>query len=49
MYPKTAFSTDQVLKLILNNPKIKTINQDIRRSEGYLKSVKKDRLLRRRN
>jgi spore coat polysaccharide biosynthesis protein SpsF (cytidylyltransferase family) len=43
MRPKKIFSTKDVLQLISKNPKILQINQGIKRNEGYLVSLKKDK------
>ena len=43
MYPKVYFSTKEILRVISKNPEIQTINIDIRRNEGYLKSLKKEK------
>jgi spore coat polysaccharide biosynthesis protein SpsF (cytidylyltransferase family) len=42
MKPKTIFYTNDVLKLIKQNPKLLTINSSISRDEGYAKSLKND-------
>lgn len=45
LYPANpAFRMEEVLKLLRENPSLKNINKDIARNEGYLKSLKEDRL-----
>jgi len=41
--PKTIFSLDEVLKIILANPKLLQINQNIPRDYGYAESLKNDK------
>lgn len=43
--PKHVFSSKDVLRLILDNPKLLRINQKIKRDEGYTKSIKNDRIV----
>ena len=45
MRPKVIFSIQDVLEVITKNPKISEINRNIMRNEGYLKSLKKDRII----
>ena len=42
MRPKTLFSTNAVLKILVKNPSLLKINQGILRNEGYAKSLKND-------
>jgi len=42
MKPKTIFYSNDILKLIKQNPKLLTINSSINRDEGYAKSLKND-------
>jgi spore coat polysaccharide biosynthesis protein SpsF (cytidylyltransferase family) len=43
MHPRKYFTTRQILHLISKNPKLQTINNDILRNEGYLKSLIMDK------
>jgi spore coat polysaccharide biosynthesis protein SpsF (cytidylyltransferase family) len=43
MHPKKYFTTNEILKVIMKNPKIQAINAGISRNEGYFKSLKKDK------
>ena len=43
MKPEIIFSTEQVLKLIHDNPEIAEINNKIKTNEGYEKSLRNDK------
>ncbi|MEM3064599.1 MAG: glycosyltransferase family protein [Candidatus Nitrosotenuis sp.] len=43
MRPRKYFTTKQILNLVSENPKLRTINNDIMRNEGYIKSLKMDK------
>ncbi len=46
MYNKNhIFNMDEILEFINNNPEIERINQSITRNEGYLKSLKEDKIV----
>jgi spore coat polysaccharide biosynthesis protein SpsF (cytidylyltransferase family) len=45
MKPKTIFYTNDILKILKQNPKLLTINSSISRDEGYTKSLKNDHKL----
>ncbi|HEY9206265.1 MAG TPA: glycosyltransferase family protein [Candidatus Methanoperedens sp.] len=42
---KHIFNMDEILEFINNNPEIERINQSITRNEGYLKSLKEDKIV----
>ena len=44
MKPKIVFSMESIMKMISKNPEILQINARINRNEGYLKSLKKDKI-----
>ena len=44
MKPKIVFSMESIMKMISKNPEILQINAGINRNEGYLKSLKKDKI-----
>jgi spore coat polysaccharide biosynthesis protein SpsF len=44
MKPKIVFSMESIMRMISKNPKILQINAGINRNEGYLKSLKKDKI-----
>jgi hypothetical protein len=46
MKPNQFFSTDDVLKIILEKPDISKINSGIMTNEGYKKSLQNDRIVR---
>lgn len=43
MKPKTIFSMIEILQMLSKYPKISDLNKGIKRNEGYLKSLKKDK------
>lgn len=45
MKPKTSFSIDDVLKLLSKKPEISKINSHIETNEGYIESLKNDKMV----
>jgi len=45
MRPNLLFGIQEIIELINKNPKILELNKDIQRNEGYLKSLKNDKVI----